>query len=62
MQLELFSTNPVHDLSTSQVIDAVRDSIQAGLIPEKEERFEHMVRTLTDADLEDYLQDLWDEI
>jgi hypothetical protein len=56
----LFDTIP--DISTQQVIDAVRDSIDAGLITEDRDIFEDKVRSLDGLQLEGYLQELWDEI
>lgn len=54
--------NPILDLSTQQVIDAVRDSIEAGLVIEDLDVFEEKIKTLEPFQLEEYLQDLWDEI
>jgi hypothetical protein len=54
--------SPTLDLSTQQVIDAVRDSIEAGLVIEDLDAFEEKIKTLEQPQLEEYLQDLWDEI
>jgi len=54
--------DPAPDLSTQQVIDAVRDSIEAGLVIEDPDTFEQKVKTLEQPQLEEYLQELWDEI
>ena len=54
--------DPILDLSTQQVIDAVRDSIEGGLVIEDLDTFEHRVKTLEQPQLEEYLQELWDEI
>jgi len=54
--------NPTLDLSTQQVIDAVRDSIEACLVIEDLDVFEEKIKTLEQPQLEEYLQDLWDEI
>jgi hypothetical protein len=54
--------SPTLDLSTQQVIDAVRDSIEAGLVIEDLDTFEEKIKTLEQPQLEEYLQDLWDEI
>jgi len=54
--------DPILDLSTQQVIDAVRDSIEAGLVIEDLDTFEEKIKTLEQPQLEEYLQELWDEI
>lgn len=51
-----------HDLMP-QIKRIVRDAIQDGLIRSVSLReYDHKVRTLTGADLEDYIQKLWDEL
>lgn len=46
-----------------QIKRIVRDAIQDGLIRSVSLReFDHKVKTLTGAALEDYIQNLWDEL
>jgi hypothetical protein len=46
-----------------EIIRIVRDAIIDGLIKsETLKRFNHQVKTLKGAELEDYIQNLWDQV
>jgi hypothetical protein len=54
--------NPVHDLQ-GEIIRIVRDAIQDGLIrTERLRTFNKKIKTLKGSELEDYLQNLWDQV
>jgi hypothetical protein len=45
-----------------EIVEIVRDAIRDGLIYEPLDTFEHNLKTRHGADLEDYLQTVWDKI
>lgn len=54
-------TPTAHD-PLPEIITIIRDAIHDGLINEPVGTFEHNLKTLHGAELEDYLQQVWDSI